>query len=422
MIQPNPTHPADAQTSDHPRPTVFLSYASEDRAAVQRIRDALPRYGLEVWYDESDLLGGDAWDQKIRLQIRDCDFFMPVISAHTEARREGYFRREWRLAAERTLDMADDSVFLVPVVIDDTGETHARVPDKFRAVQWVRLPDGQPNAALEGLCRRLVSGEAQALPAGRSAPAPRAGRRPQSPGIDFPAFPREEPGQRTRFWLQVLGWALKSAWVAFRRLPKWLRIVVYFWLAVVFLQVTFGSSHHDTHPLSSAQTYNLAQLVRLAQSLKNDPQSAYTAKETRQLAQISKPAPATAAASSARASLLAIPFTAPPGDASDRRFAATVFERVCDRLRLARHGHLALSRTAPPSVDSAAAVELGRARHSSYVLYGAVHGHALKATLTVRILSSAGSLLWSKSYPVAGADPARIASEVASAAPGVERD
>ncbi|MFZ1867296.1 MAG: toll/interleukin-1 receptor domain-containing protein, partial [Steroidobacteraceae bacterium] len=148
--------------SGAPRPTVFLSYASEDRRAAQLIRDSLPAYGMEVWYDESDLAGGDAWDQKIRRQIRECDYFMPVISAHTEARHEGYFRREWRLAVERTLDMVDDHVFLLPVVIDNTAEAGARVPDKFREVQWLRLPDGQSTAALEALCRRLVSGEISA--------------------------------------------------------------------------------------------------------------------------------------------------------------------------------------------------------------------------------------------------------------------
>jgi hypothetical protein len=39
---------------------------------------------------------------------------MPLVSAQTERRREGYFRREWRLAVERTLDMADDHPFLCP--------------------------------------------------------------------------------------------------------------------------------------------------------------------------------------------------------------------------------------------------------------------------------------------------------------------
>src|SRR5438270_10483578 len=111
------------------RPSVFISYASEDRAAARALRDTLASGGLEVWYDENELGGGDAWDQKIRRQIRDCDYFMPVISASTERRKEGYFRREWRLAAERTMDMADDVLFLLPVVIDGTSEAGARVPD-----------------------------------------------------------------------------------------------------------------------------------------------------------------------------------------------------------------------------------------------------------------------------------------------------
>src|SRR5580693_616079 len=151
---------SDGPETAAPRPTVFLSYASEDRQIARLIGDTLPGYGLEVWYDESELGGGEAWDQKIRKQIRECDYFMAIVSAQTEARHEGYFRREWRLAVERTLDMADDHLFLLPVVIDDTDQARARVPEKFLAVQWLRLPGGQPTPALEALCRRILSGGA----------------------------------------------------------------------------------------------------------------------------------------------------------------------------------------------------------------------------------------------------------------------
>src|SRR6185369_9085577 len=98
-----------------PAPSIFISYASEDRTAARTLRDALATAGLDVWYDENELTGGDSWDQKIRRQIRDCEYFMPVISATTNARKEGYFRREWRLATDRSLDMADDVLFLIPV-------------------------------------------------------------------------------------------------------------------------------------------------------------------------------------------------------------------------------------------------------------------------------------------------------------------
>jgi len=46
-------------------------------------------------FDQSELRGGDVWDQKIRQQIRDCALFVPIISANTASRGEGYFRLEW---------------------------------------------------------------------------------------------------------------------------------------------------------------------------------------------------------------------------------------------------------------------------------------------------------------------------------------
>jgi len=81
---------------------VFLSYASQDAEAARRICDALRAAGVEVWFDQSELRGGDAWDAKIRGQIASCALFVPVISANTQARLEGYFRIEWKLAAQLT--------------------------------------------------------------------------------------------------------------------------------------------------------------------------------------------------------------------------------------------------------------------------------------------------------------------------------
>jgi TolB-like protein len=125
-----------------PSHAVFLSYASQDAEAAQKICEALRAAGIEVWFDQSELRGGDAWDRQIRKQIHDCALFIPIISAHSQARLEGYFRREWKLAADRTHDMAEEKAFLVPVVIDDTSERNASVPDKFRDVQWTHLQSG----------------------------------------------------------------------------------------------------------------------------------------------------------------------------------------------------------------------------------------------------------------------------------------
>lgn len=82
----------------------------------------------------------------------DCALFIPLISAHSDARHEGYFRREWRLAVERAGDMAEDVAFLLPVVIDNTSDATARVPDRFREVQWSRLPGVKPRLHLLSVC------------------------------------------------------------------------------------------------------------------------------------------------------------------------------------------------------------------------------------------------------------------------------
>ena len=139
-----------------PGRAVFLSYASQDAEAVQQLRNALRAAGVEVWFDQSELRGGDAWDALIRRQIKGCYLFVPIISANTQSREEGYFRREWNLAVARTLDMAEGRAFLLPIIIDDTSDSQAMVPEKFREVQWTRLPAGaNTDAFVDHVCRLL---------------------------------------------------------------------------------------------------------------------------------------------------------------------------------------------------------------------------------------------------------------------------
>ncbi|MBI2813209.1 MAG: TIR domain-containing protein [Opitutae bacterium] len=145
---------------------VFLSYASQDAEAAKRICDALRQAGIEVWFDQSELVGGDAWDAKIRKQIKECALFVPVISANTQARREGYFRIEWKLAAQRTHAFADGTPFLLPAVIDATRDGEALVPEEFRAVQWTRLPGGETSAAFAARVGKLLGGGASSRETG----------------------------------------------------------------------------------------------------------------------------------------------------------------------------------------------------------------------------------------------------------------
>lgn len=142
-----------------PTGAVFLSYASQDAEATQRICAALRSAGVEVWFDQSELRGGDAWDQSIRKQIKTCALFIPIISQHTHDRAEGYFRLEWKLAVDRSHLIMANKAFLVPVVIDQTADDEENLPDKFREVQWTRLPAGETPPGFVARVQRLLSGE-----------------------------------------------------------------------------------------------------------------------------------------------------------------------------------------------------------------------------------------------------------------------
>jgi hypothetical protein len=167
---------------------VFISYTSQDAQAAGRIRDALRAGGIEVWFDKSELRGGDAWDQKIRQQIRDCTLFLPIISRNTQARAEGYFRLEWRLADQRTHLMGRSRTFLLPICVDATPEKDADVPDSFAAAHWTRLPEGNPTPEFVARVARLFSAPAAGAaatppPPGDRPPAQPAGLKPRWMGI-----------------------------------------------------------------------------------------------------------------------------------------------------------------------------------------------------------------------------------------------
>jgi len=426
-----------SQDPARPAPTVFLSYASEDRQAARALRDGLRALGLEIWYDESALDGGDAWDQKIRRQIRECDYFMPLISAQTAARPEGYFRREWRLAVERTLDMADDHPFLLPVAIDETPEGAARVPERFLTVQWLRVPGGQPNAAIEALCRRLTSGPAAAAaqPARkvpdsppRHAAAPAGGQAAAADAaaaaIEYPAFPHQEPGQKVRFWFQVLGWLLHCAWLLFKRLPRWIRILIYCWLAIVLMSrgCSVLRPEPPEHARAKLSAADAEKLKEISQGYRGGSDKADLMKLGAQIAQqFSNEVGAQIAA--AEQPLLAIPFTAPAGDAAAKKLADATFAEVYGRVAISHHGRIGLASEPLAAADAAAATRSGRAQHAAYVIYGAVDNRAPAQSLTISLVKvEDGSVAWTDSWPAAAADPAAIAARVDSKVPAVDDD
>ncbi|HVF65150.1 MAG TPA: toll/interleukin-1 receptor domain-containing protein [Casimicrobiaceae bacterium] len=138
-VSPQRFAPPEREMPDN---AVFISYAREDLASVQKLKAGLDAAGVKTWFDIERLEGGDDYDRKIQRNIARCSYFLPIVSAATQRRVEGYFRREWSYAIDRTRNLAEGAVFILPVCIDDTDPNASNVPDRFKSVHFTRLPGG----------------------------------------------------------------------------------------------------------------------------------------------------------------------------------------------------------------------------------------------------------------------------------------
>lgn len=122
---------------------IFLSYASEDTETVAQVKEAIENIGLDVWFDKRRLMAGDDYDIKIQRNIRNCSLFCPFISQNTERRSEGYFRREWKYALDRLMNIDESIPFILPISIDVKDSSNSIVPAEFKRVQWTHLVEGR---------------------------------------------------------------------------------------------------------------------------------------------------------------------------------------------------------------------------------------------------------------------------------------
>ena len=417
-----------------PRPTIFISYASEDRPAVLLLREVLAAAGLDVWYDANELGGGDAWDQKIRRQIRECDYFMPVISATTERRKEGYFRREWRLAAERTMDMADDVMFLLPVALDDTSEDGARVPEKFLVVQWLRVPGGVATPALEAVARRIATGDhAVPPPLEEAAPVnrPRVATtapfgKPESEGPPpMPPFPHlgdnHNLGHRVKFFAEVIWWALAAGWLLFKRAPRWLRVIITIWFVIWGFSV--AQCNRPSPPAAppklsaedkaEARKALMATAEKFAHLGKNGDNPGTLAKIGSEIAQ--NIAAELKDADNSGKKFVVVPFALGVTDEAAAKLLGDIFTPLYRRLSIAHPGETGLSTKLPPPLTDEALVALGQKLDAAYVLGAHLTSGNGAATLIVLLVKvENASIAWTARYPMTGSNPATVAEQIAT--------
>lgn len=111
------------------RPSVFISYASEDRKAADEIASRLNGAGFSAWLDRRRLRPGDSWQNTIESAIVSCDFFISCLSRRS-LRKRGTFQRELRMAIDCARNVPLEETYFIPVRLDDCA-----VPRTIRA-EW----------------------------------------------------------------------------------------------------------------------------------------------------------------------------------------------------------------------------------------------------------------------------------------------
>ena len=136
---------------------VFLNYAREDEAKVERLYQKLADAGFRPWMAKRDILPGQRWQSSIRQAIQDADFVLICLSKHSAGKR-GWVQREIRSALGIADGMLDSDVYLIPVRFTD-----CEVPEWLQNFQWVDLfeQDGwtrlaQSHADRDGTPNRIV--------------------------------------------------------------------------------------------------------------------------------------------------------------------------------------------------------------------------------------------------------------------------
>jgi TolB-like protein/tetratricopeptide (TPR) repeat protein len=351
---------------------VFLSYAREDTNAAKRIAEAMRAFGVDAWFDQSELRGGDAWDAKIKKQIRECALFMPIISATTQARGEGYFRREWKMAVERTHDMAASRTFIVPVVIDHTPEAGAEAPEEFMRVQWTRLQHGAPTPEFIAQIKRLL--DTPRKPSLKP-DLPRPPTLP--PEFKQAARKAEDQGQKK----EVSGTGRKSG------LPGWVWAVAAVALLAVGAGVVF--LRQPAAPVATAE--------------KSLPPPA-----------ASLPPPTAPVA--ADKSIAVLPFVNMGGDKDSEYFSDGLTEEILNAL--ARNPALRVaSRTSSFAFKGKTIPmdEIGRALRAASVIEGSVRKSGSSVRITVQLINAAdGYHVWSETFTRELTDIFAVQDEIAA--------
>ncbi len=109
---------------------VFLSYADEDRAIMEKIRNSLRRESITVWTNQTDIKTGEAFEEAIKLGIEQADNVVYLLSP--DSLNSTYCQQELALALSLHKR-------IIPVLLRTTDR--AQVSEALQSLQYIDFTD-----------------------------------------------------------------------------------------------------------------------------------------------------------------------------------------------------------------------------------------------------------------------------------------
>jgi hypothetical protein len=168
-----PGEPEDGTVAAEPTVVaggIYISYSHRDLLAAKTLCGELGPLGVGVfWLDKSRPRAREDWERHLTVGLRQCDLFLALLSANTEAFGRGYYVTEWNEAVKRDDKFLRGRRIVVPVVLDPefNGDPsrYKVMPEAYRPLRFGHAPGGHISKEL----RQTILDALQELKRRRSA-------------------------------------------------------------------------------------------------------------------------------------------------------------------------------------------------------------------------------------------------------------
>lgn len=141
---------SDANDSERPAPSVFLSYSHRDKPLARRIATGLTSHGYRVWLDEGEMVAGDSLVRTIAEAVMSTDYLVALVSPASI--NSGWCGKELALGVAQGIEQVRAKV--LPVRVGDVV-----MPPELGDVLYIAPSDRDGGSVIEDLRRAIVKHE-----------------------------------------------------------------------------------------------------------------------------------------------------------------------------------------------------------------------------------------------------------------------